>query len=212
MLKSKWMWMLVGFMAISTLAVAAPERTGRWDAGVSVAGAIPSDGDIDGTTQVGGSVAYGVTEWFAVGFSGGWQNHDIEGTTNSGITVQGTEVTGVPLFGDLIFRVPTGDKPFTPYGVVGLGTVLWDIDDTTASAAGVPVSVITEVDTEFAVKLGGGIDWFLNDHWIVNFDAAYVFNNPNAVVTATVLGTSASTSENIDLDYWTIGGGLKFVF
>jgi outer membrane protein W len=195
-------------LTTATVAFAAPDRTGRWDAGVNLAAAIPSDSDTDTALQVGGNLAYGVNEWFAVGFSGGWQQHDVDGTTSGAIVVSGTEVTGVPLFLDLIARVPTGAETFQPYGVLGLGAVLWDIDDATARSGATTLAVETDVDTEFSTKVGGGVDWFLNERWIINAEAAYVFSSPEARVT--VLGTSVT--DDIDLDYWTVGGGIKYLF
>ena len=203
---------LLSLVIMTTAAYAAPDRTGKWDAGVSVAGALSTDDEIDSTVQIGGNVAYGVTEWFAVGFEGGWQNHGSDDAAVAGTTIAGPDITGVPLFGDLIFRVPTGQEQFTPYGIVGLGVVVWDADDIDAVILGVPVHAETDIDTEFAAKLGGGLDWFLNDNWILNFEVAYVFTNPNATATATGGGISVTVEDDVDLDYWTIGGGLKFVF
>lgn len=212
MLKKAFVFILLA-MSVTAFAYAAPDRTGRWDAGVSVAGAMPTDGDVDATVQVGGNVAYGVTEWFAVGASSGWQSHGLDDASESGITIEGPDLTGIPLFGELIFRVPTGQEHFTPYGVVGLGVVFWDVDDTTANVGGTTVNIETDVDTVFALKLGGGLDWFVNDNWIIFFEGAYVFSNPDATLTASAAGVSiTSDPDDLDLDYWTVGGGVKFVF
>jgi outer membrane protein W len=129
----------------------------------------------------------------------------------SGVTIAGPDITGVPLFADLIVRGHSEDRSWEPYGVLGLGTVIWSIDDTTASGA-TAGSVQTDIDTDFAVKLGGGVDWFINNNWILNFNAAYVFSSPEATVTATAAGTSATVTDEVDLDYWAIGGGVKYLF
>jgi outer membrane protein W len=109
----------------------------------------------------------------------------------------------------MILRVPVGDSPVQPYGVVGLGAIFWNIDDTTSSNG---VTVTTDIDTAFGVKVGGGVDWFVNDHWIVNFNGAYVFNDADGTATASAGGATASVTEKFDLDYWTVGGGLKYLF
>ena len=57
-------------MFVGSLAYAAPDRTGKWDVGVDVSGAIPTDNDIDAGVQVSGSVDYGVSQWLALGFEG----------------------------------------------------------------------------------------------------------------------------------------------
>ena len=50
------------------------------------------------------------------------------------------------------------------------------------------------------------------EKWIVNFEAYYVFNQPDAEITVSVPGFSATESDELDLDYWTVGGGIKYLF
>ncbi|HTL71571.1 MAG TPA: OmpW family outer membrane protein [Candidatus Eisenbacteria bacterium] len=198
---------LFGLMTASA-AYAAPDRTGKWDAGVSMAAAIPTDGDLDTAFQVGGTFAYGVNEWFAIGFSGAWQQQTVDAETVGTVSISEYDITGVPLFCDLIARFPTGDQQFNPYGVLGLGTVIWSVDDATATSGGSVLTAQTDVDTDFALKLGGGVDWFINQNWIINFEAAYVFSSPSADVTV----SGVTVSDDVDLDYWTVGGGVKYLF
>ena len=199
-------------LILAGTAYAAPSRVGKNDVGLNVSAAISQDDELDTAAYVGGSFSHGINEWFAVGLSVGWQSFDSDSTSSGNVFIPGAEITGVPLFADFIVRVPASESSFTPYGVLGLGTVIWDIDDVTATVSGVPVNTQTDVDTDVAVKIGGGVDWFLNDSWIVNFEAAYVFSNPKATVTASASGATASTTDEIDLDYWTVGGGIKFLF
>lgn len=202
---------LISLMFIGT-ASAAPSRVGKNDIGLNVSAAISQDDELDTAAAINGSFSHGVNEWFAVGLSAGWQDFESDSTTSAGITIDGTEITGVPLFVDLIARAPASEQSFTPYGVLGLGTVIWDIDETTATGLGATIATQTDVDTDFAVKVGGGVDWFVNENWAINFEAAYVFSNPEATVTATAAGTSVSVTDEIDLDYWTVGAGIKYLF
>ena len=200
---------VVMFFAAASVAYAVPDRTGKVDLGVEVAGAIATDSDTNAGTYVGGNASYGFNEWFAAGISFGGHAADIDDVTSGGITIFGPDTSEFSVFGDFILRVPTGSNPIVPYGVVGLGVIFWNIDDAATNAG---VTVATDVDTAFGVKVGGGVDWFVNDHWIVNFNGAYVFNDADATLTATGGGATASVSDTLDLDYWTVGGGLKYLF
>lgn len=201
--------LLVVLLGCASAAQAAPDRVGKWDVGVNVSGNFQTDSDINDGVGVEGSFSYGINSWLAVGFSGGWSGHSIDDATSAGITVHGADMNLFPLFGDIIFRVPT-DRAVVPYGVVGLGTVITNVDDTDTSVTGLTVQ--TDVDTAFAVKLGGGVDWFINENWIFNVQGNYVFYRPDVTETASISGVSISATDNLKFDYWNVGAGLKFVF
>jgi opacity protein-like surface antigen len=212
MYKKSLLWTFVlSILAVSVVS-AAPDRTNKTDIGVNVGAAIPSDSETDTALSVSGSVSHGFNEWFALGFSGGWENFGTDTTVIGNTTIPGPDITGVPLFADFIFRIPANETPLQGYGVVGLGTVIWSIDDVTATVGGVAVNTQTDVDTEFAVKVGGGADWFLNENWAINFEAAYIFSNPEAEITASALGASDAAREEVDLDFWTATVGVKYLF
>lgn len=194
-MKKAWlvMWAL---MISTTAAFAVPDRTGKFDMGVNVSGAIPDDDTVDGTVYVGGSFAYGVTNWLALGAEAGWAQFD---ESDAGITF---EETAVPIFGDIILRVPM-ECQVQPYGIVGLGAIVWNVDHNISN-------VDVEIDTAFAAKFGGGIDWFVNDNWIINFEASFVTSDADATVRNTVTGASATAQG--ETDYWMVGGGLKYLF
>ena len=170
------------------------DRVGKWDIGVNVSGAIPTDGDVDSAAYIGGSLSYGVQEWFALGFEAGWAGF---GESDAGINV---DEDAVPIFGDLIFRFPTSSE-WKPYAIVGLGVIVWNVD------SNIP-GLDLEIDTAFAAKFGGGVDYFVNDNWALNFEFSYVTSDADA--TATLNGTSVSASGSTD--YWMVGGGLKYLF
>ena len=175
-----------------------------------MSGAIPTEDGLSTGVSVLGDVSYGINQWLAVGFSGGWAAFGMDDATVSGITIPGPDVNGFPLFGEIILRAPIANQSYVPYAVAGFGTVIWNVDDTTTSNG---IHVQTDVSTAFAFKLGGGVDWFINDHWIFNINGAYVFSRPDTTVTVSAGSLSASAvSQNDKYDYWTVGGGLKFLF
>ncbi len=186
---------LAQFLIIGA-AFAAPDRVGKTDIGFNLSGAIPTDSDVDSALYVGGSLAYGVSDWLALGVEAGWAGF---GESDLGINI---DEDAFPVFGDIILRVPTQSEA-KPYAVVGLGAIFWDVSSNLAN-------VTFDIETSFAAKFGAGVDWFMNDHWALNLEASYVASSADATATNTTTGASLSTSG--DTNYWMVGGGLKYLF
>jgi len=172
----------------------AYDRVGRVDWGILGGGAFNDTIDEAGYVQT--SVSYGVTPWIAIGVEGGWQQAD--GAASH-------EETGiVQVMGDIIVRVP--EHPFhealVPYGVLGLGVigVYTEAEPTATTQNGDDAD-----DTVFGWKLGAGFDWFLNQNWAINFEVAY-FDSSELDLAPTSMGNNA------EIDFWTVGGGLKWVW
>ena len=188
-------------------AFAAPDRTGKWDVGVNISGAFPDDNDSEAAVYVGGNFSYGILPWLAVGGEVGGAEFDEEDDTRAfGFSDLGT-LNGVPILADAIFRVNLPDQPIVPYGVVGLGLVVWNFDESSQLAAR---GVSLNVDTSFAAKIGGGFDWFLNEHWAANFEGGYLLSDADAEVSLN--GVPVATANGVDTDVWFIGGGAKYLF
>jgi len=201
----KIIWFVLALLLVPVAVYAAPDRTGKWDAGFNVSGVFPSDSDADNSVYIGGNLAYGVTDWFAVGVESGWSRIGTSIPISPGVTLDAGDLTGIPLLSDLIVRVPIKDSQVQPYGVLGGGVIFWSFDESSLlKAAGVTVNP----STSFAAKLGGGLDWFINDKTILNFETSYVFSN--ADITAS--GGGVRVTDSINTDYWMIGAGMKFVF
>ena len=177
------------FLALSTSAFAdsrseviAPDRVGRWDLGLGVAGGF--NDSVDDSVFVSGTISYGVTPYIGLGVEAGWQEAD--GQTGESVGV-------VPVMADIILRLPTVHEALVPYGVLGLGV------------AGVYTELDNQDDvddTAFAWKLGAGVDYFINPNWIFNFELAYW--------SADVDLTRGSVTDGFD--WWTVGVALKYVF
>jgi len=195
--------LFVSFVAAP--AFAAPDRTGKSDFGVNVSAAVPRDSSQDNAVYVGGTYAYGINEWLAIGVEAGRMEFGNKLDLGGGTVVDAGDLQGIPVLGDVILRVPMPDSPFQPYGVVGLGAIFWDFDESALFSAN---NIDIEVDTSFAIKTGIGFDWFLNDNWILNAEASYVFADAD-LKAITPVGTATDTT---DVDYWMIGGGVKYLF
>ena len=200
MFKKGIVMMFAALLCAPAVFAAPEEMTGKTDLTVDGFADIYKDSSQDAALNLMYRLAYNVNDNFAVGVESGYyfDSKSSIGGINLG------DLNGIPLFGDLIVRFPN-QSSVEPYGVLALGAIFWNFDESSlVKSAGVTASV----DTGFAAKLAGGVDWFMNDHWAVNVEGGYIFSN----ATATVSGGGASISDKSDMDHWVVGGGLKYVF
>ena len=197
--------MILGVLLVSsTCAFAMPDRTEKTDIGFHIGGLLPDSTRMDSGVYYGGSASYGVNDWFAVGVESGFE--DARTNFQIGTTEHQAHISHIPLFLDLIFRYTKTEYDYVPYGVLGLGMLFTDIHGTgTLRDANLKLNV----DNSFAIKLGAGVDWFVNDKWILNFEASYVWADANAQIKDLSTG---NTFDSINMDYWAIEGGLKYLF
>lgn len=173
-----------------TPATAAPDRVGRWDMGLFADFAFNSDSDSTGF--YGGTVAYGVTPWIALGVSAGWQEAEVDTDSDQDLGL-------VPIMADIIVRFPNVHATVVPYGVLGLGVIGAYVTD--ENGVGPTNNGDDSDDTAFGWKIGAGVDWFLNERWIMNFELAYYSADPDL--------TNTQVS---DIDFWTLGAGIKYLY
>ncbi len=174
-------------------AAEAPDRVGRWDLGVYGAGAM-NDGEVDDAGYIGMSMSYGMTPYIRLGVSSGWQESDVDNASE-------VETGSVDVMGDIIIQNPYLHDTLVPYLIVGLGVIGTYVTDENGIA---PTNNGDDVDdTSFGWKIGAGLDWFVNDNWIVNFQVAWL-DSSNDLPGTTIDGDGG--------DYFLVGGGLKFAF
>ena len=197
------------FFAVALLiysnVYASSDRIGQWDAGVNISGDLLSDNNVSGAVYLGANTSYGVKDWLALGISVGWSDSKFDVTNSSGSTGKGGRVSMIPIFGDIIFRVPNLDNhELVPYGVLGLGGIF---DNLHGNGNATSLGLTSKATDGFAFKLGAGIDWFANQNWIYNLETGYVFTDAKVEIT----NSNGSHNNNIDLDYYYIGGGVKWL-
>lgn len=187
-------------------AVAAPSRTGRVEGGLEFAAAFPTDRALSEAPYFGGSIAYGFNEWVAVGFSVGYQDSSIDFKDAAGVKIEGPSWGTTSFFGDILLRSYDEESPVLPYGVLGLGGFVSHPHGTGVLS---DRNLETDSNDSFAVKIGGGIDWFTTESWIFNIEARYVFASADAVVRNRSTQTEV---DSVDLSTWAIGFGIKWFF
>jgi len=94
----------------------------------------------------------------------------------------------------------TPDENFSPYVGAGVNYVLPyaedDGDDTNRLKA----------DGSFGVALQAGADYWLNEHWGVNFDVKKLWVDVDASI------NSGAITGEVDLDPWIVGAGVSYRF
>ena len=93
------------FLFACSQGFASPDRVNKADAGIQLGGMFQQDDDISDGFFIGGSIAYGVHKNIAIGISTGWSGSDLE-VQRDGNTLDGGNVSLVPIFGEVIFRAP----------------------------------------------------------------------------------------------------------
>ncbi len=171
--------------------------------GVNCSVLIPTEDEAGTGIYIGGLFSYDILKYLAVGIESGYAQVDME----SNDTKLGT-LRAVPLLGDIIVKVPIEMDKFTltPYGLVGIGVLFPDFAESDiVKNAGLSL----ETDTAFAMKFGGGIDFYVTKNIALNFEASYLMAEIDAK--ANWNGQTYAT-DTLKADSWLIGGGLKVRF
>ena len=197
-------------MVFSTAAFAynAPDRTGKFDAGFNVSGVFPNEDSASDTAYVGGSLDYGINPEWALGFQAGWASMGMKAHNVAGNVISVGDADVIPILANLTYRIPVSSNPVSPYVTYGLGGVIAkhsgnrDLDTNQLSATG---------SDGFAMKFAGGVDWFVNDsgNWILNLEGGYMWTDASLDIHRFSDGSQVDSK---DLDYWYIGGGVKYLF
>lgn len=193
MSKRIWVFVLLALLMGSTAFASAPDRVNHVDIGVVGGGAFVDSSGIDDTGYIGLNLAYGITPNVAVGIEGGWWEAD-------GSDVNDETVGAGNIMGDIIVRIPTLHDALVPYGILGLGFAGTYVTNENGNGANRGQD---DYDGSFAWKLGGGLDWFVTEHWIANFEIAFVGTDPTF---------DTARTDVKDSDYWTVVGGVKYAF
>ena len=196
---------LCAWLFVSSVAVAAPNRTGEWDLGMRFSGMEPRGKNLSGAAYPGLLADYGYNEWLAFGVEAGWGGVDLElAVTNDAEVTEAGTMNLVPIIASAYARANDIHPYFEPYAVLGFGATIVSIHKESGFAAGV------NAETAFTTKIGFGWDWHLERYreWILNFEAAFYVVDSEVESRASD-GTIISAEE---LDFWLYGVSFKYHF
>lgn len=203
---NKGLLLAVLSLGFCVTASAAPDPTGKIDAGIGASAFFGGDGGADDTVFVAGAVNYGLNPHWAIGVSGGWADTEIEGDNAAGSRLEAGSETLIPLFFDVIYRAHSDERSWTPYFDLGLGMLF--VDHGGNRDLGIN-NLSVQDDDGFAVKLAGGVDWFVTENWAYNLELGYVFTDASADIVSNATGDEI---DSVDLDFWYAGAGVKYRF
>jgi outer membrane protein W len=210
-MKMKMLSLALGalFMSVCVPAFAAYDEyegnlRGDWEVGFDVAGAFPSDPQSE--VLLTAELDRALNPQWALGVSVSWTDPNLKASAPGFPDLNAGSVTMIPVFFDVIYRFPTKSQTMRPYFDLGLGGVF-------ASHHGErdlnPNGLNATSSDGFAVKAGLGLDWDAWEDWVWNAEGGYVWTNADVTVRSNV---DNSEVDSLDLDYWYIGGGLKYQF
>ncbi|MEM6902817.1 MAG: OmpW family outer membrane protein [Pseudomonadota bacterium] len=135
----------------------------------------------------------------------------IAAVTPHDVTATNTSLGNVDL-GDVLLLPPTltvqyhmlPEKRFSPYVGAGINATFFIDDDVPSGGA------VTDIDYDPSVgfALQAGVDYFINDNMLLNFDIKKVFINTDVDISTTLGPISA----DVDIDPWIIGVGVGWKF
>lgn len=164
---------------------------------------------VDGETGpiVSGNIMYGVSENILLGVSIEWEDHDF---STSGTTFG--DATTVSVMPTAEIHVPPA-KGLSPYLTLGLGINFNSFSgNSTLNNACLFVfgsSCTISPDNTLALKIGGGLDYFINPNFSLNAEAAWKLNSGKMTVSVAGVG---SEQDDYHSDVFTLLFGLRYYF
>lgn len=166
-----------------------------------------TDVAVSSEPQFGLTIAYLLSDNLAVELLGASPfEHDL--------TLSGGALDGAPL-GDIKHLPPTlslqyrfnNESAFTPYVGLGLNYTFFFSEDVSDEARALGIEKI-ELDDSFGPAAQVGVDYALNDRWLINADVRYL----QIDTTAEVRTATGSTHVDVDIDPWvyTLALGYRF--
>jgi outer membrane protein len=212
--------MLTGLMAVATLGAGqAMAKEGDWIARVGVANVDPDSSsdvsnlgvdlkvDVEDDTQIGITGVYMVTDHIGLELLAATPfEHDISSDT-LGVKV-GTAKQLPPTL-NLQYYFLGVDSSFRPYAGVGINYTVFFDEDTAGEFDAVAGKSDLSLDDSWGLSLQVGLDYHINDKWLVNAAVWNLDIETTATIKTANLGT---VKTDVDIDPWVymVGVGYKF--
>ena len=197
---------LLGLILTATPAFAQTPKAGDWMMRVR---AIDVSPDESSHTSINGQIAASSTLApeldFSYFWSENWASELILATTKHEMKAKNTNSGGLDL-GDVWILPPTltmqyhftTQSPWKPYLGAGINYTIFYNEDAAPQTS-------ISYKNGFGYALQAGMDYNLNDKWVLNADVKKIFLNTKATVNGTV-------HADVDLDPWVFGLGVGYRF
>ena len=200
-------FVVAALMLVVSQVSFAQDMEGKFGIGARVAYInYSNDGDFefDETAMYGGNLTYFVQRYLSLELSVDYVETDLD-LEALGVSVDIGELEQIPILLSLRAHLSTNPK-VSPYLTIGVGYYLNDFDMKDSIPAGYDI----DPDDSFGYHLGGGIEYFFNEHFAFNFDLKYIWSNVDFDI-KTPGGYSVS-DKKVDVDAFTSGVGFKYYF
>jgi len=212
---------LVCLLAVVLVSGTALAADSTWKVRVRGVSIQPNDGSdqIPGTggTEVGVDssfvpevdLSYQWNPKWGVELVATYASHDLTTTGGAASGVDSGTVNLLPP--TLTLQYFFGQDKIRPYVGAGINftTISYDLPDDGNPADDIRALGATDVDTDssFGFAVQAGLDWNLNDHWLLNADVKYVTLSTDATVKGGLLD---GTTIGIDVDPFIWGAGVGY--
>jgi len=204
-------FVVLALMLVVSQISFAQDMEGRLGIGARVAYVNFSDDDLygvdvefDETTMYGGNITYFVHSYLSLELSVDYLETDVD-LEALGVSVDIGDLEQIPVLLSLRTHLSTNPK-VSPYLTVGIGYYFNDFDMKSSIPAGYDV----DPDDSFGYHLGGGIEYFFNNHFAFNLDFKYIWSNVD--VDLEEPGGYSVNDKNLDVDFFSAGIGFKYYF
>jgi len=190
-----------------TSAWAQQDKILKWGIGVRGGIGILTQDIFEGVSKgepgpaISGEVFTFINNYLSVGVNIEWNTHKVKkGTLDRG------EARTLSILSFYEIRVPDWGK-FSPYQVLGVGLNLNSFKESSAFQTQFPGGKFDPVHT-VALKIGGGLDYFITPRWALNTEIGWRFNSGEA----SVIEGGPVFAEDYDANVFTLILGIRKYF
>ncbi|MEZ5528588.1 MAG: OmpW family outer membrane protein [Porticoccaceae bacterium] len=170
-----------------------------------------SEAEVDDDTQLGITFTYMINEHWGVGLLAATPfEHDIEADLGNGTKLDAGSTKHLPPTLTLQYFPMAADSKFQPYVGAGINYTNFfqeDVDSELETALGGHASM--ELDDSWGVAFQVGMDYMLDEHWLINASIWYLDIDTDAKIKS-VSGNVVKTDVDIDPMVYMVGIGYKF--
>lgn len=165
------------------------------------------DLDPDDAVMFGGNLTYYIHRYFSFELSVDYAKTDVDLKVLS-LSENIGEMKQIPIILNGRFHFSTNQK-ISPYLSVGIGYYINDFDLSDSLSSVAPSGFELDPEDSIGFNLGGGIQFLLNEHFALDLDLKYIWNETDVEAKA----PGYTTEEiSVDLDNFYVGIGLKYYF